>query len=46
MTVDQPDLLRAACTDPEALWLPEGDRVYVADEAVVNENERARGGQR
>ena len=46
MTVDQPDLLRAARTDPDAIWLPEGDRAYVADEAVANENERARGGQR
>lgn len=46
MTADQPDLLRAARTDPDALWLPEGDRVYVADEAAANESERARGGRR
>ncbi|MGI8627570.1 MAG: LysR family transcriptional regulator [Geodermatophilaceae bacterium] len=30
MTEGQPDLLRATRTDPEALWLPEGDRAYVA----------------
>jgi len=30
MTSDQPDLLRAARTDPDALWLPEADRAYVA----------------
>ncbi len=34
MTAGQPDLLRAARTDPGALWLPEGERAYVAQEAV------------
>lgn len=34
MTADQPDLLRAAVTDPDALWLPEADRAYVAREAA------------
>ncbi|MDQ3717049.1 MAG: LysR family transcriptional regulator [Actinomycetota bacterium] len=30
MTEGQPDLLRATRTDPEALWLPDRDRAYVA----------------
>ncbi len=34
MTAGQPDLLRAACTDPGALWLPERERAYVAEEAA------------
>lgn len=35
MTADQPDLLRSVLTDPDALWLPEADRSYVAEQAAA-----------
>lgn len=47
MTAGQPDLLRAARKDPEALWLPEQERSYVAEEAAkAAGHRRSAGGRR